>query len=293
MFKGRFPGYVCAVVAAISYGLNPFFGLHLYADGYRPFSVLFFRFLVAGVMLGLVMVLRRRNFAVQKKYIPFIVFEGIMLFLTCLFWFLSFEIMSSGIAATLLYTYPAMIAVILALFFHEKITLNVVAGILLAFAGVACVCKGGRNVISILGIVYVTLSALTYSFYIIAVKKTNLREVPSETLTFYAMVIAAALMFGILKCGKEVQWLNSWSAAGNILGLAFFTSLISFLLLAVAVKIIGETKSAVIGALEPITAVVIGVFAFGEPMSWTILTGICLVLAAVGCVVVKPRSTLR
>ncbi len=290
MKNHRILGFLCAIVSAVSYGLNPFFGLHLYAEGYRPFSVLFFRFLFAAAMLGAVMALRRKSFTVPRKsWLP-LCFEGVMLFLTCLFWFLSFEIMSSGIAATLLYTYPAMIAIILAVFFREKITLNVIVGIVLAFAGVACVCKGGGNVVSTLGVLYVTLSALTYSFYIIAVQKTNLRDLPSETLTFYATIFAAILMFALLGFGTKVQMLHSWNAFGNTLGLAFFTSLISFLLLAVAVKNIGETKAAVIGALEPITAVVIGVFAFAEPMTAMIFTGIVLVLAAVSCVIIKKQK---
>lgn len=43
-------GYLCGVVAAVSYGTNPLGALWLYEDGLTPYSVLLYRFAV-GIML--------------------------------------------------------------------------------------------------------------------------------------------------------------------------------------------------------------------------------------------------
>ena len=280
--KDSLKGYILGIISAVTYGMNPLFGIHLYDTGMNPASVLFYRFAFASAMLAAYMLFTGKTFVLQRKQIPFAAAAGILLALSCLTWFMSFKIMDSGIGATLLFVYPVMVAAIMAAGYHERLTAGTGAGIALALAGVAMLCRpGGGAEINLAGVAYVLVSALTYAVYIVGVKESRLKLLEPETLTFYAMLSGSFLIFAILGFGRNIQMLPGPAAVGNALGLAFFPSLLSFLLMAVAIRYIGATKTAVLGALEPVTAVAIGVLVFSEKFTLNLFAGIVLILFSV------------
>ena len=184
-------GIIFGAAAAISYGMNPFFGIPLYAEGLTPLSVLFYRFVFASFLMGALMLLRRESFVLPRKYWLHTIGAGAMLGLTCLFWFLTFRIMDSGIAATILFIYPVMVALIMFSFFRERLNIPTTAGIILAIAGVILLCQpGSGSRINTEGIIYILLSALTYAIYIVGVKQSRLANLSPVTLTFYALLFA-------------------------------------------------------------------------------------------------------
>ena len=193
--------------------------------------------------------------------------------------------MESGIGATIMFVYPVIVAAIMITGFKEKLTIQVIAATVLALAGVGILCRPGSGAaVNALGVFYVLLSAFFYAVYIVILKVTRLKEIAPDTLTFYTMGIGALIFLAVLK-GVDLQMLPSFKALGNALGLAFFPSLLSFWLIAVAVKYIGATKSAILGALEPVTAVIIGVAFFSEKFTWALLGGIVCILSSVVIIV--------
>ena len=278
-------GYIAGIVSAITFGMNPFFGIQLYQENVQPLSVLFYRFLFASLMLGSCMLVKRQKFSFDLKLLPHVLAGGILLALTCLAWFSSFKIMDSGIGATIMFVYPVIVAAIMITGFKEKLTIQVIAATVLALAGVGILCRPGSGAaVNALGVFYVLLSAFFYAVYIVILKVTRLKEIAPDTLTFYTMGIGALIFLAVLK-GVDLQMLPSFKALGNALGLAFFPSLLSFWLIAVAVKYIGATKSAILGALEPVTAVIIGVAFFSEKFTWALLGGIVCILSSVVIIV--------
>ncbi len=277
-------GIFFAVFAAICYGLNPLFGIPLYKAGIHPYSVLFYRFLLASLLMGALLIIKRGSFALPVKYLPGTVAAGVLMALTCLFWFLTFEIMDSGIAAAILFVYPVMVALIMWIFFHEKASLSTAAGILLAVSGVVLLCASGGSV-SVAGVIYIILSALTYAIYIVMVKVTNLRELASETLTFYAMIISTVIFLIPLRMGADLQMLDSFKEWGNAVCLALFPSLCAFLFTAKAIKSVGPTRTAIMGALEPVTAVIAGLVVFDESIPLTGFIAIAMIITAVTIVI--------
>lgn len=109
-------GYVLGAVAAASYGLNPLFALPLYQAGLDPDSVLFYRYLLAVVMLGTLMAVRRHSFALSRRDILPLAVMGLLFSFSSLTLFASYNYMDAGIASTILFLYPVMVAVIMALF---------------------------------------------------------------------------------------------------------------------------------------------------------------------------------
>ena len=283
-------GYIAGIVSAVTFGMNPFFGIHLYQESVQPLSVLFYRFFFASLMLGVWMLVSRKKFSFNLKLLPHVIAGGVLLALTCLAWFSSFKIMDSGIGATMMFVYPVMVAGIMIAGFKEKLTMSVVAATCLALAGVGVLCRPGEGAqVNALGVFYVMMSALFYAIYIVILKVTRLKELASETLTFYTMGIGALIFLAMLNV--DLQMLPSVKALGNALGLAFFPSLLSFWLIAVAVKHIGATRSAILGALEPVTAVVIGILCFSEKFTWALLAGIICILSSVVVVICGKKDS--
>lgn len=279
-------GLCCGILAAMAYGLNPLFALPLYRAGMTPDSVLFHRYTIAMILLGLFLVCRRKSFRLTLKlWIPAVV-GGWLMALSSLFLFLSYRKMDAGIASTILFVYPVMVAVIMAVFFREKLSVSTIAGIVGALAGVAILYRGGPgSSLSISGLILVLLSALSYAIYMVALRETNLKELSPELLTFYAMVFGIPLFLIRLDFGATLQWPETLSGWGCAIALAFFPTILSLLLMTVSIRIIGATKTAILGALEPVTAVAVGILVFGEQLTLRLALGILVILAAVTVVV--------
>lgn len=193
MANAKSRGCVLGAVAAASYGLNPLFTLPLYGAGMGVDSVLFYRYLLAAAMLGALMLVRRQSFAVRRRDLVPLAVMGLLFSFSSLFLFESYNHMDAGIASTILFLYPVLVAVIMAVGFHEKVSRITMLSILLAFTGIAMLYKGGGEPLSFLGVALVFLSSLCYAVYIVGVNRSSLRGLPTEKLTFYALLFGLSV----------------------------------------------------------------------------------------------------
>ena len=90
MIDAKVKGVLCAIGAAVSYGLNPLGALPLYADGISTSTVLFYRYSLAVVMLTLWLAVRRKSFVVRRRQLVVIVPLGILFALSSITLFYSF-----------------------------------------------------------------------------------------------------------------------------------------------------------------------------------------------------------
>ena len=279
--QSKLKGYLCGIGAAVCYGTNPLGALYLYEDGINANSVLFYRFALAVVMLGMLMAARRKSLKVSRRELSLLCALGVV-FSTSITLYFSFCFMDAGIASTLLFVYPVMVAVIMALLFKERLPAVSVFAIMLALSGIAMLYHGdGGATLSTRGVMLVMFSSLSYAVYIVVVNKSPLR-MSSMKLTFYV------LFFGMLTVltnsfitGLHIQMLTTprmWSCAFM---LALLPTVFSLVLMTISVHETGSTPTAVMGALEPLTAVVIGVAVFGEQLTPRLAAGIVLILTAV------------
>lgn len=106
-------------------------------------------------------------------------------------------------------------------------------------------------------------------------------------LTFYVLLfgVAAIVLYSLCCPDQPLQLLSTPSMWGWAAMLALIPTVVSLVLMTVAVHAIGSTPTAVMGALEPLTAVVIGVTIFGELFTARLATGIGLILLAVTLIV--------
>lgn len=148
--------------------------------------------------------------------------------------------------------------------------------------------EGG--LVSITGTIFVIISALTYAIYIVAINKTSLSRVATLTVTFYVLIFGLTIFLSRLLVNGESLFpsLPDWRLWGCVAGLSILPTAISFCCTNGAIQSIGSTPTAILGAFEPVTAVVIGVFAFGEIITPRIMTGLLLVIIAVILVIAGP-----
>lgn len=130
-------GYIKGVSAAISYGTNPLFALPLFSAGIGVNSVLFYRYIIASIIYGLWLVLAKKiSLKLKKKEILPIFILAILFSLSSVTLFDAFNYIASGIACTILFIYPTMVALIMFLFFKEKPSKSLVFAIFLATIGI-------------------------------------------------------------------------------------------------------------------------------------------------------------
>lgn len=280
--NAKLRGTLCGIGAAVFYGTNPLGAMNLYKDGITANSTLFYRFGLAALILAVMMAVRRMSYRLTQRELLTLIPLGILMGSSSSSLYISFNYMDVGIASTLLFVYPVMVAVIMAALYKEKVTAATVASIALSLVGIGMLNKtGGGTALSALGVTLVMVSSLTYAVYIVVVNKSFIR-MSSVKLTFYV------LSFGLLTIltltyamGEQVQWLSTPKEWAYALQLALMPTVFSLVLMAVAVHDIGSTPTAILGALEPMTAVAIGVLCFGESLTMRLIFGIGLILTAV------------
>jgi len=288
-------GIICGILAAVCYGTNPFGALPLYAEGVNTSSVLFYRFSMAVLMLGAMLTAKRKSLRITLQEAKILGSLGLLFAASSITYYQSFHFMDAGIASTILFVYPVMVAVIMAAFFRERVTAITVTSILLALAGIALLYRGGTGMaLSTAGILLVMISSLTYAVYIVVVNQSSIR-MSSLKLTFYVLLVCMLSLAVYSTTSPDLRLMlppspRAWFFA---CWLGLVPTVLSLVLMTVSVHEVGATPTAIMGALEPLTAVTIGVLVFGESLTIRLVIGILFILTAVLIIVLGKRSAER
>lgn len=296
MMNTNIKGFAYGIITSATFGLIPLFTLPLMAKGMQFDSILFYRFLFASLALTGITVIKKESLRIAKRDIPVLILLGFFYTASAMFLFWGYNFMSAGIATTLHFTYPIFVTLVMLLFFREKTSWITLLAICLAISGVARLSiEGGEIQMSAFGIFIVLLSAVGYALYIITVNKSRVRTMTGRRLTFYVFVVST-LLFAIKAIGNGgIQPVPDMMSFVNLFLLAVVPTVISNITLVQAVHHIGGTLTAVLGAMEPVTAVLVGVFVFSEPFTLNLATGIFLIIVAVTMIILSKtiRKVLR
>lgn len=190
--NSKVKGTIAGVVAAVCYGTNPLGAKFLYADGINTNTVLTHRFGIAMVILGIIMLAKKMSFKITKREFGILASLGALFAVSSMTLYSSFLHMDAGIASTLLFVYPMMVALIMTICFKEKLTWVTVVSILLAFAGVFLLNgANGEGTLNAIGVILVMVSSLTYAVYIVIINRTQIK-MPSIKLTFYVLLFCVS-----------------------------------------------------------------------------------------------------
>lgn len=290
--NSKVKGTIAGVVAAVCYGTNPLGAKFLYADGINTNTVLTHRFGIAMVILGITMLAKKMSFKITKREFGILASLGALFAVSSMTLYSSFLHMDAGIASTLFFVYPMMVALIMTICFKEKLTWVTVVSILLAFAGVFLLNgANGEGTLNAIGVILVMVSSLTYAVYIVIINRTQIK-MSSVKLTFYVLLfcVSCIIIHSFFRPETHLMLLTTPRQYGFALMLAIVPSIMALVLMAVSIRNIGSTPSAILGALEPLTAVMIGIFVFKEVFTLRLAGGIALILSGVMLIILGKKS---
>lgn len=293
MTNNKTKGFILGAIAAASYGMNPLFTLPLYSAGMSVDTVLFYRYSLAVIVLGIMMKFQKQSFVIKRVDVLPLCIMGLLFAFSSLFLFMSYNYMDAGIASTILFVYPVLVAIIMAVVFKEKVSPITMFSIALAFVGISMLCKSpGGQTLSLVGITFVFLSSLSYAIYIVGVNRSSLKDMPIAKLTFYVLLFGLSVYVVRLQFCTELQVIPTPMLWINAVSLAVFPTVISLVTMTKAIHYIGSTPTAILGALEPVTALFFGVLVFGEQLTPRIILGILMVITAV-TLIIGGKSLLK
>lgn len=282
-------GILFAIISAICYGMNPLGALFLYEEGLNVTSVIFYRFLFATLILFLLVLMKRSSFKIQLREFFILIFLGFLFSISALSLFKSFLHIDAGLASTILFTYPIFVALIMCLFFKEKSSFIIILAIVLANLGVIFLFSNTEAKINNIGFFLVLVSSISYAIYIVVINQYL--KMSALKVTFYSMFFCTLFIFvySFLAEDLSIMPLSNFKMWFYTIFLAFVPTIISLLFLIKAIQIIGSTLASILGALEPLTAVIIGVLIFDELITLSISFGILLILLGVILIILKKK----
>lgn len=285
-------GYPAGIVTGITYGLNPLFAKPLMNNGASTEAILFFRYGIAVVLLGAFLLLKKESFRINLRQAGVLLGLGLLYTASSAFLFEAYKYIASGLATTLVFLFPVMVAIIM-VFLKVVPSWPVWLSIAATFAGVMIMTGGtGTEAIDPTGIWFSIASAFVYALFIVIINRSKaISSIPNSLLTFYALSVGT--VFFLTRCGLSgaelLTGLDGGMAWANLLGLAILPTIVSTASLAVATRNIGATKASVLGVFEPITAILVGTLVFGEELTPSIIAGILISIVAVSFMIMLTK----
>jgi len=288
-------GYLAGVGAGVSYGMNPLFIKGLMAGGATVHSILFFRYLFALGIMSVWIALRRERISVRWNQVPLLLLMGVMFALSSEGLFQAYNFISAGLATTIVYLYPIFSAFLL-LMLGQRPSWQSWTAIAGTLAGVALICiPSGGVQIRFAGVLCAAASAFVYAVYLVMVNNSRrVESVSPNVITLFALVAGTALFLVLSQSDSDHSLTYGIHGAVDWLclaGLGLFPTMISMLCLAVSTRMIGPAKTGVLGVFEPITAILIGIFIYGETLSVQVAVGMAIaIISVVFLVLTKHRN---
>lgn len=274
-------GYLCAFISAFTYGLIPLFMIPIKKE--ESFSVdatLFYRFLIASGAIVFFLFYQKERLHISFREMLIMSLLGLLYALSAEFLFLAYDYLSPGIASTIFFSYPIIVALVLILFYKEKLTLPTLLSLLLVVAGVGVLSIKKGEALNYIGLGISLLGALVYALYILIVNKVRI-ESSGVKISFYSMLFSSLYFLVKSLLLRESITISSWALAGDLTLFAIITTSLSLVTLVYAVRYIGSTPTAIMGAFEPIVAILISVGLFGEQLTPSLVIGGMVIITGV------------
>lgn len=283
-------GIALALISSGTFGLIPLFSIPLLAIGMDSPSILFYRFLISAIIMGTICLFQKKSFKIPIKHIFVIFLLGLLYAATALLLILSYNYIPSGIATTIHFMYPILVSIIMMLFFKERKSAILFLAAVLSVIGVVLLCWTGGANIKMQGIIIASLTIVTYAVYIVGINKTEAGRINTEVLTFYILACGALIFFIAALFSGGIAPIPDRASFVRLFLLALFCTVVSDLTLVMAIKLVGSTITSILGSMEPLVAVAVGVVVFSEHFDAYGFVGIVLIILSVTLVVRKSST---
>lgn len=292
----RLNGIFYAVLSSASFGFSPLFSLGLISVGLTNFDILSYRWGIAGLVLMIYAFCKKKTLLPNSfDEVWKIILLSALRAITSVTLLIGYANISSGISSTINFMYPVIVALCMMFVFGEHKSLVDIGAIAVSIFGVYLLASGDSLIVpggnTELGLTCSIISAFSFAAYYILMKRLRADKIEVVKFTTWVMImsaiyfIACAFIFEgsltMIPDGKS--WLY-------ILGLSLWSTMISNFTGVKAIRRIGPTLTSILGALQPVTAVILGVVFLNEHLYFKSLVGILLILAAVTVVVMHQNT---
>lgn len=255
-------------------------------------SILFFRYIIAVIILGAFLLCTKQSFKVSAKQSGILLALGVLYTFSSIFLFEAYNYIASGLATTLIFLYPVLVAIIM--FFLKVVpSWQVWLSIFATFLGVIIMTQSNSGeAISPIGVLLSLGSAFVYALFIVIINRNKaIGTISNSLLTFYALLTGAIIFLGKIMFDDTgiTTGIEGYAAWGNLVGLAILPTIVSTAALAISTRNIGATKASVLGVFEPITAILVGTLVFGEALTANIVVGILIAVVAVTFMIISTK----
>ncbi|MBR5212126.1 MAG: DMT family transporter [Bacteroidales bacterium] len=289
-------GIFYASVSSASFGFSPLFSLGLLAAGLSDFDVLSYRWLIAGIVLMIYALCKKKSLRLNSfDEVWKVVLLSALRAITSVTLLIGYANISSGIASTINFMYPVIVTICMMLFFGEKRSLADIAAIGVSIFGVYLLASGDSIIVeggnTRLGLICSLISAFSFAAYYIVMKQVRADKIEVVKFTTWIMMLSA---FYFIVCAfifeGRITLVKDFGSWLNILGLGLWATMVSNITGVKAIRRIGPTHTSILGALQPVTAVILGVLFLGEHLYLRSCIGITLILMAVSVVVMHQKK---
>lgn len=284
-------GTLFTILSALLFGFTPVLASMSYEAGSNPLTLTFYRNLLVIPLLGVIMLVRKTSFKINKKNILNILIIGCLgRGVTTLMLYSSYEYIGIGTATTLHFLYPVFVALICFVFYKDKMDLQKTIALAIAAGGVLFFLEKGGIAEGWPGLLLAGGSGLTYAFYMVGLEKRGLSELDPFYVSFY---MAIAVSIGMLLYNipaKQIVFALPPKAFWLTLAIAVCTSLLAVVFLQIGIKHLNATIASIFCLFEPIACSVAGILFLQEKMTVYKLLGSGLILAAVLIIMLQPKK---
>lgn len=285
-------GVTYAVLSSASFGLIPLFSISLLSVGVGSPTILCYRFLVAAVVMAIIMFFTRRSFRLSADVVVAVALLSILYASTAILLLESYKCIPSGVATTIHFLYPLVVTLTMSWLFKERISRSIYVAVVVSLLGVSLLAWGYHTEGNFrLGVTLALLTVVSYAAYIVGVMRSRASRVDSIVLTFYVLAFGALLFLLYAMATTGIEAVHRWGDWRDLIMLAIVCTVLSDYTLILAIKRIGSTRTSILGSMEPLTAVVVGVVYFREHIDATSVVGLILVIVAVVMVIVQSTDT--
>jgi drug/metabolite transporter (DMT)-like permease len=206
--------------------------------------------------------------------------------------FIGLQYVGAGVGRLILFLYPTMVLTLSFFFLHKHPTRREVIALAMSYAGIALVVSdqvgtSGEGKLVLLGVLLVFASAFCYAIYLVAGSQV-VKRIGSMRFTAYSMAVAtlpALVQFFALEPMSALELpANVWTYA---IILATVSTVLPLFLQAEALRRIGATEFALVGAVSPVSVAVMSALGLGEPFGLPQVAGAVLVIGGVLLVSLK------
>ena len=277
--------YIFILIAGISWGMLGLFSRNLSLYGFTPRDIVLVRnFGSLLVMTVMFLVMDRNIFRIKLRHFPYFLGTGLVsVVMFTLLYFSCQQHCSLAVSAILLYTSPVFVMIMSALIWKDKITKQKLFALIITFAGcvfVSGVASGNINVTTI-GLLTGLGSGFFYALYSIF-GRFALAHYKPYTVTYYTFLCAGIASLFVSSPAQVISYLNISAIVPLLaLGIVLIGTVLPFVMYTKGLAEIESGKAAILASVEPVAAAFVGVIAFGEPMTMSVVMGLLCILTAV------------